>query len=755
MFGRKKDARRGAAMPPVETPMGRRRHGAAGGAGGGGRGRRAAGGAYKLRRRLMLGGLLAAGLVVSARAAELQVIEAGDWVARARDQQSQRLELPAPRGTIYDRDGVPLASSIDAFRIALAPGEVTDRDEAMKRLREVLGLTRSEARAVLDGGRRWVPLRGEHDAMVKDALDGLDGFYFERVHTRHYPHGELALALLGRVDVDGRGATGLELQLDSLLGGEPGLAVVRRDAHGRPIPGAMMIVAEPASGSDVYLTIDHELQEIAHNALREALAGTGAAGGDMIIADPVTGEILAASSIRRDGVVWSGATEPYEPGSTLKPFLVASLLAEGRASLDDSVFAEDGRWEHEGRTISDVHPYGWLSVREALRQSSNIAMAKLVDRLDAPAQYRYLRDFGFGTMTGVEYPSESSGLLRRPADWSAYSAASLGMGYEIAVTPLQMTLAYAALANGGVLMEPALVREVRSREGVILSSREPRPIRRVIPQAVADSLRSVLVDVVDGGTGQEASLGTFRLAGKTGTARVVSNGSYESGAYTASFAGFFPADDPQLVFLVKLDRPQGDYYGGLTAAPVTRATLEAALAARGTPLDRPLAREPRVIREVDAVSDDGGASALMTALSPAVGAAPSPPGTRAGAGAFVFTIGASAEPLARLETPSRALPDVRGLPLRDAAALLHAEGFAVRIEGRGPVATMTPDAGRLLPVGSVVTVRGSAGSPSALPRSDAGSRPPDSGSAVVTTIATRGSASANQASGIRNRESGT
>ena len=732
IFGRKKDTKRGAAMPPVEGPMGTRRAGAAHT---GGRGRKGANGAYKLRRRLMLASFVVAGLTVAGRAAQLQVAQGSDWVERAHDQQSQRLELPAPRGTIYDRDGVPLATSLDAFRIAIAPREIEDRDEAVERLRGALGMSRSDARALLSRERRWVTVRGEHDAVVKDALDGMDGFYFERVQTRHYPHGELALALLGRVDIDGHGANGLELQLDSLLGGEPGMAVVRRDAHGQPIPGAMMIVAEPSTGADVYLTIDHQLQEIAHGALREALASTGAQGGDMIIADPVTGEILAATSMRRDGVVWSGATEPYEPGSTLKPFLVASLLAEGRATLRDTVFAENGRWTFNGRTVTDVHPYGTLTVREALEHSSNVVMAKLVDRLGAPVQYRYLRDFGFGTMTGVDYPSESSGLLRRPNEWSAYSAASLGMGYEISVTPLQMTLAYGALANGGVLMEPALVREVRSRDGVTLRTNEPRPIRRVIPEAIADSLRGVLVEVVEGGTGQQATMGTFRLAGKTGTARVVNNGSYEAGAYTSSFAGFFPADDPQLVFLVKLDRPQGDYYGGLTAAPVTRATLEAALAARGTPLDRPLAREPRVIREADAVSDDGGASALMTALSPAVGAAPSPPGSRAGAGPYVFTIGGGAEPLARIETGARPLPDVRGLPMRDAAALLHREGFAVRVEGRGPVATMAPDAGRLLPVGSVVTVRGSAGSPSGAARPDSGSGIRDTRSnGPVTTI---------------------
>src|SRR5690606_7155546 len=193
-----------------------------------------------------------------------------------------------------------------------------------------------------------------------------------------------------------------------------------------------------------------------------------------------------------------------------------------------------------------------------LRYSSNIAMVKMARRLDPESQYAYLRDFGFGSPTGVRYPSESSGVLRRPADWSGYSQASLAMGYEISVTPLQMVMAYGALANGGVLMEPRLVREVRSRDGRVRAEYAPRAVRRVVSREVARTVAEALAEVVEEGTGHEASLGTVQVAGKTGTARRVSAGRYEPGAYTASFAGFFPAEDPQLVVLVKLDRPRGD-----------------------------------------------------------------------------------------------------------------------------------------------------------------------------------------------------
>lgn len=667
--------------------------------------RRGRSGPYAARRRLMLGALLAAALVVLGRAFVVQVVDGREWAARARDQQSQRLALPAPRGTIYDRDGVPLASSRDAFKVALAPREVADRKQAEDRLVDVLGMGRSDARRVLSGKRRWVPLRGEYDAVAKDALDGMSGFYFERVQRRYYPHGELATALLGKVDAQGRGASGLELELDSLLSGKAGAAVVRRDARGTSLPGAMLVVNEPVTGEDVYLTIDHELQEIAHDGLLEALRVNGAAGGDMIIADPATGEILAAASERPDGDTWTGAMEPYEPGSTLKAFLVSSLLAERRATLEDTVFAEFGRYEHDGRVITDTHESGWLSVRDALRVSSNIAMSKLAGRLQPAEQYRYLRDFGFGTLTGVSYPTESPGLLRRPDDWTAYSSASLAMGYEVSVTPLQMVLAYGALANGGILMEPRLVREVRARDGSVLERREPRPVRRVIPRSVADRLRSALIDVVEDGTGQQASMSAFRMAGKTGTARAFRNGRYEVGSYTASFAGFFPADDPQLVILVKLDRPQSSIYGGSTAAPLTRSTLEAALAARGTAIDAGAVARVERLGEGETRSRRPHVSLAQSIPTPSAGDARPP-----AAGPFILAVSGGGESGAEVSPTRRAVPDVIGLSLRDAAAALHRHGLRVEVDGYGSVMSMTPAAGTVVAAGAIVEVEGRGGS---------------------------------------------
>jgi cell division protein FtsI (penicillin-binding protein 3) len=391
----------------------------------------------------------------------------------------------------------------------------------------------------------------------------------------------------------------------------------------------------------------------------------------------------------RDGHArnWRAATQPYEPGSTLKPFTVAALLRYERASLADSVFAENGSYTINGRTLEDVHRMGWTTLAGALRESSNIGIAKMAARLDAREQYETLRDFGFGTPTGAAYPSESGGRLYRPARWTKMSPASVAIGYEIAVTPLQLALAYAALANGGLLLEPRVVREVRARDGAVERSFAPRVVRRVISESVAADIRDVLVGAVEEGTGQAAALGAFSLAGKTGTVRMIERGRYKPGSYTASFAGYFPAHDPQLVFLVKLDEPRGAYYGGTTAAPVTRTTLEAALAARSTPLDR---------------------AAMAKHTAPPVSRAQLVP-TRTAGRRHVIRLGERRDS-SIVDVQQRAVPDIAGMPMRDAVARLHMQGFRVRATGSGRVVRTVPAAGAALPTTTLIRVIGAGAS---------------------------------------------
>ncbi|MBD0319747.1 MAG: penicillin-binding protein 2, partial [Gemmatimonadetes bacterium] len=419
------------------------------------------------RQKLLLASFGVAAMLVVGRAVQLQGFEGAEWREEAASQQQARVPLPARRGAIFDRDGVPLALTRETYEAAVAPAEITDRAEAVRKLASAFGLTKSAARRATDPRRKWVVIPGRFTVEQRRALGEIRGVHLTRQLERFYPQGNVGREVLGAISDDGRALGGIEQTMDSILRGADGFSVLRRNARGRKESSVSLPVAPPRDGGDVYLTLDFDLQEIADAALDEAIRNTRASGGDLLLTEPRTGEILAAVSRRAGGTRGLAAlVEPYEPGSILKPFFVANLLAGRRASLNDQIFAENGRWaDPNGRVHTDVHPYGMLSLRDALRVSSNIGMVKLVPRLKPAEQYANLRDFGFGTPTGVEYPIESGGRLPRPARWSKMTAASLATGYEVSVTPVQMAMAYGALANDGKLMEAHLLRETRGSDG--------------------------------------------------------------------------------------------------------------------------------------------------------------------------------------------------------------------------------------------------------------------------------------------------
>jgi cell division protein FtsI (penicillin-binding protein 3) len=463
--------------------------------------------------------------------------------------------------------------------------------------------------------------------------------------------------------------------MDTLLAGVPGTAVVLRDRRGIRYESPARLNAFPVPGHDIYLTLDSYLQEIIEQALTDALEQYEADGGDMVVLDPVTGEILAIASGREGGS--NALTGVFEPGSTAKLFAAAALLTHHLVDPTDSVSTEEGEYDLDGRIIHDDHVEDrWLDLSGVVRRSSNIGMVKLALRLTPDLQYEMLRDFGLGTPTGVEYPAESGGILKPPSQWSGTTAASLAMGYEVAVTALQLAQAYAAVANDGVMMQPTLIREVRSPEGEVVYRHTPQPVRRVVSPAVASELRSLLRGVVyPGGTGETAALTSYEVAGKTGTVRRAGPGGYIPGSYTACFVSMFPADDPQLVMVVKLDDPQGSY-ARLSAAPVTRRVLEQVLATRLGPLDRTRLTTSQVTAEPPVVAEQG------------------------------TTTWVSSFPLVQVADSGglEVVPDVIGLTLRAAARELHRIGFRVHAVGWGVVDSVAPAPGDSAALGSVVTV---------------------------------------------------
>jgi cell division protein FtsI (penicillin-binding protein 3) len=522
----------------------------------------------------------------------------------------------------------------------------------------------------------------------------LDGIHLTRDFHRFYPSRLLARPIIGGVSPDEPvGAAGLELSLDSILTGQPGEAVLLKDRAGRRYDSPSRLMREPVPGNDVLLTIDAELQEIAERGLENALRAMRAEGGDVVFLDPNNGQLLALASQQRSG---RGAsvprastfTDPFEPGSTAKLFTAAALLTHRRVDDDDAVYSEGGSWRmptsSKGRirVIADAHKTtGRLTLAQTIQVSSNVGMAKFSSRLSPEEQFEMLRDFGFGTLTGAEFPSESRGRLARPDKWQPmYTRASMAMGYEFGVTPVQLAAAYGAIANDGLLLTPTLVREIRSPSGEVLYRHEPEPVRRVVTPVIAMKLREFLRGAVgEGGTGEEAQLVNYTVLGKTGTAVRFEGGRYIRGEYTASFAALFPADHPQLIVIVKIDNPQGDYYGGLTAAPVTRTMLQQALASRRISINRNQLPDPsRAPRESEVPITSSGTAPRLVLTVP--------------------------YQISRSKPKALPVPEVAGQSVREAALLLHQRGFRVDLRGLGRVTRTAPASGASANPGSAVIV---------------------------------------------------
>ncbi|HVF38814.1 MAG TPA: penicillin-binding protein 2 [Gemmatimonadaceae bacterium] len=639
------------------------------------------------------------------QAAKVQLVQGKSWADRARRQQYQQGALTAARGVITDASGTVLAESRELLRIAVDLRAIPDRNQVIRALRKA-GVASVTLRQVQDPNRKWVELPGLHvPSEVADIL-AIPGVTGQPVLSREYSGNPGLRRIVGSVSADGRAADGIELAMDAMLRGDTARGTFARDSRGQRLDSPEEWAAPPRAGHNVTLTINRDLQEICERALAGATDSLRASGGDIVVMNPRTGEILAMASRRagKRAFANTAVTEPFEPGSTLKPFIAAALLARKRARPDEIIETFNGEMVINGRTIVDLHKAPRLSLAEVIRFSSNIGIVRFAERLTPRERYETLRDVGLGTPTGVPLPAEADGTLREPARWNRSSAASMAMGYELAVTPLQLVTAYSAIANGGELMEPHLIKEIRTAEGDLLYAARRRVVRRFVSREVARSIQRMLIGVVDSGTAVKADLATFHVAGKSGTARrTVEGRGYVAGNYTASFVGLFPGDKPQYVVLVKLDSPQGAYYGGEIAAPVTAVVLRAALAARDAALDREAltdveranaglsangSAESANVTEVS----DGGTSPGTNGLSATLAGTPMPPKT--------VPLPFAAKP-AIVDQSMRAVPDVGGMGLRDAVRALHRAGFRVRLVNRQGTLTV-PVAGSLHPGGAIV-----------------------------------------------------
>jgi cell division protein FtsI (penicillin-binding protein 3) len=645
--------------------------------------------------------LFAAALI--AQAARVQLIQGKDWAKRAERQHFRSKSVVAARGNIFDASGNPLAASREVFVISVARNEIKDVALVTRELKAA-GVKQESIAAAFDKGKKWVTLPGQFFSADVASLIALPGIHAESVMSREYETSEGIRRIVGFIDPNGHAAGGIEQALDTVLRGDSGVAEVARDVRGRAIGSLDEWQSRVHAGSNITLTINRDLQDICERALIDAVDSLGATGGDIIVMNPMNGEVLAMAGLRRGEKSFSitAITEPFEPGSTMKPFIAAGLFEKNRARVTDVVDTHSGEWKIADRTIYDLHPAKSMALADVIRYSSNIGIAQFGERLRPQEKFEMYRDLGLGAPTGVPLPGESMGTLREPRRWNETSSMSLSMGYEVAVTPLQLVTAYAVLANGGELLQPQVIKEIRSPDGTLLYEGKKRVIRRVFSEQATAQVRKLLEAVVDSGTAVKADLASFQVAGKSGTARRTEAGKgYIAGSYTASFVGVFPADKPQYVVLVKIDSPKRSIYGGDVAAPVSAIILRAAIAARNAALDR--SKLASVERDLPLGAAAPRDTVRATAESVRIAAAPAPVAEPEAQALRLVTL-----PFTRTEKKvdrsERPVPDVAGLPVRAAVRALHQAGFRVTLAAALPTPTV-PSAGSILPAGSIVKLQ--------------------------------------------------
>jgi len=634
------------------------------------------------RRLLQLFAILAAwALIVIARLAQVQLLHHDEYVTRAQRQQERTLSLEPVRGSILDARGRVLAESVAAISLYADPQAIADAAAASRALAKVpsIDMTEDEIEEKLTSGGAFVWIARQLPLEAGNAIRRLHlpGIYLLDEHRRTYPKGSLAANVVGYVGVDGQGLGGIEHSFDSVVRGRAGKVTLLRDAR----RGMYLVGGEganrPIDGDDVVLTIDSIIQFITERALAKAVAQWHAAGGTAIVMNPNDGAILAMASVPtfdpnhfRDfpPPTWRNRTvqDIYEPGSTFKIVTASAGLEEGVVTPSQILDCGNGGIQIGNVEIHEHggNRYGLMSFEDVMLRSSNVGAIRVGMSLGDDRFYRYIRRFGFGERTAVQLPGETPGVLRRTARWSQISAASISIGQEIGVTPLQIVTAFATVANGGVRVAPHIVERVVDSRGEIVQRPQPSPPVRVISEKTAAVLNEILKGVVARGTGENAALEEHIVAGKTGTAQKAVRGGYSADRFVASFGGYVPADRPRLAILVVIDEPKGAEYGGTVAAPAFKQIAEPVLRYLGIPPSIPartLRLRPPVLA---AFSQEAGSSA--------------------GGGR---------------------VPDLRGMDARAAVASATAAGLRVRTIGSGVVQSQLP-----LP-GDVLLLRLSEGSP--------------------------------------------
>jgi cell division protein FtsI/penicillin-binding protein 2 len=654
-------------------------------------------------------GLVIFWLLLEVRLFFIQVNQHDFYVEQSQIQSSKKITLPAQRGTIFDRNGEQLATNLIHYDLAIDLNRVKNKNLIANKFSSVFKKSQDYYRRKMRRDRDFVYLeRKVREEIVKN-FESLDdpGFVKIKGFRRFYPYNKYGSQLLGFTDIDDKGISGLELQYEEQLRGEAGWTFLLADAHRRFGYHVDFPQALPKPGHDIVLTLDKNFQTIVDDELERGVIANNANFGMAILMDPNTGEILAMSSTpgfdpnkpsrsttdeRRNRPV----TDIFEPGSTFKVFPAAALLQENVKKPNDIVFCENGSFKFYDHIVHDTKKYGWLSFRKVVENSSNIGMVKLTEDLSARTFYKYLKNFGFDSQTGINLMGETTGMLSKPDNFSGITKGVISFGQEIGVTAIQLVTAFSSLINGGNLMRPYVVKKIIDSDHSGSDETEPEVIRQVISAHVSDILREFLLDAVRRGTGKKGNIEDVLVGGKTGTAQKYNQQTkrYKRNAYLASFVGFAPYESPRYVLGIFLDEPKPRYYGGDVAAPIFSAIMQRIIKFAPTQ-ESERAPELKIAEQNTHIPDMTGLQFTaaeeflrINDLSFQI----------EGNGSHVLSQSLkSDEVVLVLGTPkvkTTVVPNLKGKTVREALKLVNFSSFRVLINGSGIVVKQSPDPGK-------------------------------------------------------------
>lgn len=630
-------------------------------------------------------------IIAIGRAAFLQVLPNAKLERVKKNQFETTVKIQSRRGAIFDRNGKELAVTVPSYSLFADPKIIKEPRAAAKKVAAYLGVPWTQIyKKIRNKERRFVWLKRSMTDIDRDKISGwgIRGLAFIEEPKRVYPNGSLLSQVIGFTGSEGQGLEGLEMKFDDVLKGTAKHVLMPRDARGRPLVADARVLTNVPDGSDLTLTIDSELQFVLENELEKAIEKHEADSAIGVILDAQTSEVLALAnspnydlnqafsygrSIRRNRVV----TDAFEPGSTMKTFVVAAALKEKLVKPSTRYNCEGGRLKIGNRYISEAdvhHKFDWLTVSEILAQSSNVGVAKISFDLGAEKLRDSLKEFGFGRPTNLELPGESHGILN-PLPWRKLLLSNVSFGHGIAATPMQIAAAYAALANGGVLKKPYIVRSMTEKDGLEVKTIAPEVVKRVLSPEEAATMTLMLTSATSkSGTGYKARIPGFPVAGKTGTAQKVDTqkGGYIPGAYISSFAGFVPAHEPKFVIYIAVDNPQNGYYGSQVAAPVFSRVAQYAVRKEGL--------SPVLISEENLIAQrDKPQKAQERALSKIKDQL--------------------------IAGHKGRTPDFSGLTLRGVYRRIKGTDLNVRIKGQGVVVKSFPKPGQALPLNKTIYLR--------------------------------------------------